>query len=117
MTLVRLDYDLPPAVEPLIRESSTALLSRPVSEEHAQTVLSQLAHRAYQLGRDQAVLELLTTEQAAAQLGVSERHVRRIARERSLGWQIQDGVWLFRPADVAAMQARAPRGRPARRPG
>lgn len=103
-------------------DMATALHDAALELGYTDEQAEQLYEAAYRLvvaptsaavrEEERRVLELLTTEQAAAQLGVSERHVRRIARERSLGWQIQDGVWLFRPGDVDAMRERAPRGRP-----
>jgi len=108
---------LNPVLAPDVERASEALaprgVPRPYSPVVTATVLAQLAQRAYQWGRDDAVRELLTTAQAAAQLGVSEQRVRQLAQARGVGWQISRGVWLFRPEDLARMQDRTP-GRPPR---
>lgn len=67
----------------------------------------------YQAGRHEAIRELVTTEQAAAALGVTERAVRAMAARRGIGWQVSRGTWLFAPADVAAMRRHE---RPGRKP-
>lgn len=54
-------------------------------------------------------LELLTTRDVAAILGVSARRVRAIIanrRERGVkvGWRTPMGQWLFRPEEVELLQ-------------
>lgn len=71
----------------------------------------RLAHEAYQLGRHDALLELRTTEQAAAELGIDRTRVHRIATERSLGWLVSPRTRVFTAADIDAMRERTP-GRP-----
>lgn len=87
------------------------LTARPsVSPAVASRIALDAAHLAYQAGRTAAIGELVTTGQAAALLGVTERTVRDHATRRAngpapLGWQISRGTWLFRPEDIAAMRA------------
>lgn len=65
---------------------------------------------AYAAGRADALADLLTSEQVAAQLGLSVQRVRALARSRDVGWRIGRDV-LFRPEDVEAIRDRRP-GRP-----
>jgi hypothetical protein len=76
----------------------------PLTRHRVEHVLRIVAHHAATTGGDQALLELMTTEQMAGELGVSERRVRAIAKRRGVGWQISRGVWLFRPADVERLR-------------
>ena len=55
-------------------------------------------------------MNLLTTTQTAAELGIDESRVRRIAATRGLGQKIGP-VWVFTPEEVDAMRVRHP-GRP-----
>lgn len=73
-------------------------------------MLSRPVMDAYQMGRHDALLELVTSEQAAHTLGLERSHIARIARELDIGWKI--GVdRLFRPEDVEAMRQRTDRRR------
>lgn len=74
--------------------------------EHALNVIAQ---KAFSQGESYALLSLLTVRDVAAQLHVSERRVRAIARERhersGIGWQVPGtSTWLFRPEEVERLQ-------------
>lgn len=81
----------------------------------ANRIALDAAHAAYQTGRHDAIRELVTTEQAAALLGVTTPQVRRIADKLGLGWHLARTVWLFTPDDLAAMRARKTTRGPERR--
>ena len=51
-----------------------------------------------------------TTTEAAAELGIDESRVRRIASDRGLGYKLGRD-WRFTDGDVEAMRSRVP-GRP-----
>ena len=53
---------------------------------------------------------MLSTSDVSKLLGVSERRVRQLARERGVGRQVS-GVWLFSLDDLERMDLRPP-GRP-----
>lgn len=74
-----------------------------------EPILRRLAEQA----ADLAVHELLGPEELAARLGVSDRHIRKMATQFGIGIRLERG-WLFRPDDVAKMQAarRKPGPRP-----
>ncbi len=59
-------------------------------------------------------LDLVTTSQAAAMLGISPRRVRYLAAARSLGMRVGRDL-LLSPADIAAMCDRPPGRPPGRR--
>lgn len=69
----------------------------------AREVLDALAHRAYEHGRAAAIAELLTTQQVAALLGVTDSHVRRLAGQHEVGWLIGRDR-LYRPEDVERLR-------------
>lgn len=75
-----------------------------------ETAIQALAARAYTLGQHDALMSLMTAEQAAAELGIDSRRVRRIAATRGVGWHA-GREWIFTPADIDAMRVRTP-GRP-----
>ncbi len=81
-----------------------------VSPMRAQAVAMDALYRGYQAGRTDAIMELMTTEQMAGELGVSVRRVQAIANRRGVGWSIGRDV-LFRPEDIEAMRPGKP-GRP-----
>ncbi len=47
---------------------------------------------------------LLTTADVATELGLSARHVRKLAKDKKVGRQITRGVWLFSRADVERLK-------------
>lgn len=84
-----------------------------VTEQRVRAVVARVARHAYQQGRSDAILELLTTEQVAAALGVTRSYVIKLAKRHDLGWNIGRD-WLFRPEDVAALRRRETRPGPKR---
>ena len=74
----------------------------------AQRVALDALWAGYQAGRADAIRELRTVADAAAELGIDASRVRRLAQHRGLGWQISRGTWLFTPADIDAMRDRRP---------
>lgn len=74
----------------------------------AQRVALDALWAGYQAGRADAIRELRTVADAAAELGVTVSRVYRLARSRGLGWQIGRGTWLFTQADIDAMRDRRP---------
>ena len=105
-----------PALRPMIDRGVGDLIDRPrlIGESVARTVIARVAWEAYQAGRREAIGELLTTEDAAARLGVTERRVRALAKTRGVGWQVSRGTWLFRREDIEILQVRPKPGRPKR---
>ena len=77
-----------------------AAISRPVP---LRTVLSAALHRAYQAGMHEAYRQLRTSDEAAAELGVLPRTVRKHARNYNIGWRIGRDI-LFRPEDMARLR-------------
>ena len=77
---------------------------RPLSPVMARHALDEIATVAFREGEHYALSSLLTIQEAAPMLHVSERRVRALARARSAGWQISGGVWLFRPEDIERMR-------------
>jgi len=55
-------------------------------------------------------VDALTTNQVAAELGISRDRIPRLARSRGVGQRVGRD-WLFTAADVEAMRDRRP-GRP-----
>lgn len=110
--------DLPAAIQADTRAAIDDLTGgglRPASMAACETVCVRLAHYAYTAGRAAAIPELLTTDQAAADLGITVGRVRQIAPLLGVGWKLGPGTWLFRPEDIATMRARVTRaGRPKR---
>lgn len=66
--------------------------------------LTDLAQRAYEHGRHEAIAELLTTSQMAAILGVDDSHVRLLANRHDIGWKVGRNR-LYRPEDVDALRS------------
>lgn len=56
--------------------------------------------------------KLYTVANAAAELGISERRVRELAAERTLGTRLGARLLVFSAAEVEAMRERRPVGRP-----
>lgn len=81
-------------------------------ERFIRNRLAVLAHRAYQHGQHEAYRQLVTTDEAAAVLGITRRSVQALANRNQIGWRIGRD-WLFRPEDLAALRERVGRvGRP-----
>ena len=99
----------PRLVEPIARAISD--LETGFTIDRLDHVVHRLAAQAFAAGRGAALLELRTTEQIAAELGVSRARIQQLARTRNLGWKITDRVRVFTAADVDAMRSRIP-GRP-----
>lgn len=97
---------------PLIQQALDDLkqTDSPAAVRH---IAERLAQEAYQLGRHEALIELRTTEQICAELGITRARVQQLARARYLGWKITDRVRVFTAADVDAMRVRTP-GRPSK---
>lgn len=55
--------------------------------------------------------DLLTTAEAARELGVSPQRVRHLAASRGVGRRIGRD-WVFTREDIEAMRVRRPPGRP-----
>lgn len=102
-----------PVLSRAIERGVSDLVDRPrlIGAAVARTVLARVAWESYQRGRADAVAELLTTDQVAAALGVTDRRVRQLAEKRDLGWAIGRDR-LFRPEDVEAMRVKGSPGRP-----
>jgi len=80
----------------------------------ARHVLTRLAFQAFQHGQHVALLGLMDSRQAAAELGISVRRVQALAKARNLGWRTTNGRdVIFRPEDVENMRTRVA-GRPPR---
>ncbi|MBX6722063.1 MAG: hypothetical protein IRY92_02305 [Dactylosporangium sp.] len=77
-----------------------AAISRPVP---LRTVLSAALHRAYQAGMHEAYRQLRTSDEAAAELGVLPRTVRKHARNYNIGWRVGRDI-LFRPEDMERLR-------------
>jgi len=101
----------PDPLDRLATDAATDLLggreARTVSAERARHVCDRLAHQAAAHGASALLFALRTSDQAAADLGLTRRAVQALARRRNIGWRIGRDV-LFRPEDIAAMRDRAP---------
>jgi ribosomal 50S subunit-associated protein YjgA (DUF615 family) len=86
-----------------------------VTETRARTITEQLAHRAYQSGRDAAIRELRTTDDVMSATGRTRRWVIELARRHNLGWRI-GREWLFRDSDIEAMREIIAASRPGPKP-
>lgn len=70
----------------------------------ATRIALDAAQRGYQAGRDQAVMELMTAEDAAAVLGISKRGVLWHAQHNNIGWNVGRAAYVFRPEDIERMR-------------
>lgn len=77
--------------------------ARTVTENHARHVCEQLARHAYTEGRNDALRELRTTDDAVAALGVTRAYVNRLAKRHNIGWHIGRDR-LFRPEDIETLR-------------
>lgn len=84
-----------------------------VTETRARTIAGQLAQRAYQTGRDAAIRDLQTTDDAVATLGVTRQHVLRLSRRHEIGWHIGRDR-LYRPEDIETLRGIIANARPGR---
>lgn len=87
-----------------------------MSAHRLETALRNVADVAFREGENYALLSLMTVEQVAAELGISERRVRAIAKIRhdqlGIGWRVPGtNTWLFRPEEVELLRPGRP-GRP-----
>lgn len=74
----------------------------PAAIRHA---VEQLAHNAYAAGMDQALLDLCTTEEMAALLGVERSVIAKRATTRGVGIMVNRRVRLFsRSRDLPRLQ-------------
>jgi hypothetical protein len=86
----------------------------PVTRYRDAAIIARALHEGYRRGRVDALADLLTTEQVAAELGLTAPRIRALAQSRNVGWKIGRD-YLFRPEDVAALRVRIP-GRPRKPP-
>lgn len=102
-----------PYLHALIREQHGKMLPHGggmVNPERAAYHLAQLAKRAYEWGRHEAIHDLLTSAQVAAELGISRITLTARAGRDGIGWHIGRD-YLFRREDVELLR-RAKPGRP-----
>lgn len=102
--------DIDRAVDALVGSNG----ARTVTETRARHVCELLAQRAYQAGRDAAIMELRTSDEAAAAVNRSAPWVRAIAAKHGIGWRVGRD-WVFRPDDIERLRvivAAAKPGRP-----
>ena len=81
----------------------------PINETRFRHALDQVARTAFSAGESYALLSLMTVEEMAHELGVSERRVRAIAQERhermGVGYQVPGTrQWLFRPEEIESLR-------------
>jgi excisionase family DNA binding protein len=57
-------------------------------------------------------MKALTSKEAAARLGITPAHVRRLCLDGVLPAEKFGRDWILKPADVEAARARPGRGRP-----
>ncbi len=91
------------------------LYANTVTRAKAEHVLGTMAHQVATAAAHGALLGLMNADDMAARLGISARRVRALAKGRNIGWQVGQGVWVFRPEDVDLLQVRVP-GRPKKAP-
>lgn len=105
-----MEADLPLAVTTAIDTAVERIGDRFRGHE---TVLRQmLAHpvsTAYWAGRNDAIREFRTTTDVAGELGITPRHLLKVATDLHIGTRIAD-VTLFLPEDVERLRNR-PDGR------
>ena len=101
-TPTRDDY-LDPEIARTLDELASLVPATMAREVMVRGRLDALAHRAYEHGRAAAIAELLTTQQVAALLGITDSHVRRLAGQHEIGWLIGRDR-LYRPEDVERLR-------------
>jgi len=75
------------------------------SHLRVRNALDTVAQTAYREGETNALMNLLTIEEAAERCGVSTRRMRAIAKNRyerfGIGWQVPGTrQWLFCPGEI-----------------
>lgn len=91
----------------------------PVNDFRLRKSLDLIANIAFREGQSYALLSLLTVQDVAERLGISERRVRAIAAYRhrrfGVGWKVPGtrGTWLFRPSEIEGLTP-GKRGRPSK---
>jgi hypothetical protein len=111
-----IDSDIRRAVETLSGPNG----GQPVSADRAETICRQLAQQAYQAGRSDALMSLMTTDDVVERLAGDghPRHanwVRRKTRELGLGWSAGRD-WVYLPVDYDRLLEAAKSARPGRPP-
>ena len=101
-TPTRDDYIAPEIVRAL-DELASLVPATMAREVMVRGRLEALAHRAFEHGRAAAIHELLTTQQMAAILGITDSHVRRLAKRHDVGWLVGRDR-LYRPEDVERLR-------------
>lgn len=77
---------------------------RPVmSPAIIEHIVRRLAHEAFESGRHDALMGLLTLRQAAIELGTDPGNLSRRAKRLGIGWDAGT-VRLFTPEDVARLR-------------
>lgn len=89
--------------------------ARTVTEHRARHVCEQLAQRAYEAGRHAAIIELHTSDDAAAAVNRSGPWVRAAAAKHNIGWRVGRD-WVFRPDDIERLHAIVAAAKPGRPP-
>ncbi len=102
-----IDSEVAKAIEGMLGDLYAGTVTRP----KAETILRRLAQQVSTAAAHGALLGLMNADDMAARLGISGRRVRALAKSRNVGWQVGQGVWVFRPEDVDLLQERVP-GRP-----
>ncbi len=80
-----------------------------INEMRFRHALEQVALTAFSAGESYALLSLMTVEDMAHELGISERRVRAIAKVRhdrfGVGYHVPGtGQWLFRPSEIESLR-------------
>lgn len=86
----------------------------PMTDVRLRSALDVVAKTAWREAEAQVLLNLLTVEDVAEQLGISPRRVRAIAAHRherfGIGWKVPGtrGTWLFRPEELDSLRPGLP---------
>lgn len=80
------------AVEALLGDAAAATVTR----ADVLHVLSELAQHSAQQGADEALLSLVTLDEAALRLGVTRRRLRALARSLNMGWDVGRGQLILK---------------------
>lgn len=91
----------------------TAQLTGP-ARVRDEAVVAKALHEGYRRGRVDALAELRTAKDVAADLGITTGRLRVAARQLGVGWDIGPDR-LYRAEDVEALRNRV-HGRPGRPP-
>jgi len=87
------------ALDALFHDALAATLTRARVERYLHIVARGVAARA----RDMAYLDLMTSADMAAELGVSRQRVLALAQRRGIGWRAGRDV-VFLRSDIPAMR-------------